>query len=360
MPELVKSNPDQPYELKPLPPPNDFESKPTLRALINTIQEVSELKGYCSKVPNPRILLSITMMKESVESSEIEEIHTTVESVLKSQVIKESERRGPDKETLRYREALDWGFNNLGQWGLSTRLILGIHKVLMKSNVGYRKQQNAIKNTGAGDIIYTPPIASKINELIQNWENFVNHPEASKIHPLVRCAIAHYQFEAIHPFSDGNGRVGRILLALQFVTEKLLDFPVLFTSTYFNENRADYYRTLNKVTRSNDWENYVLFALEGFRVQAGETKKKLFTMIEIYEDLIKRIREDHSKIKAVETADHLFTYPFTNATYFSKGLGIHYTTAQRHLAGLKDSNILRDFWVGKRHLYFFPEITKII
>ena len=300
------------------------------------------------------------MTKESVESSSIEEIHTTVESVLKSQVIPASEQKSPDRETLSYQEAVYWAMKNMENFSISTRLILGIHERLMQTKIGYRKLQNGIQNKKTGEITYTPPIASRLDELIQNWENFVNKADNLKIDPLIRCAIAHYQFEAIHPFGDGNGRTGRILLVLQLVQEGMLDFPVLYTSAYFNRNRPQYYQALQRVTETGDWETYILFVLEGFRTEAIKTKEKIFQMKNLYEKLTETIRKNHSKMNAIETVSHIFSFPFTTPTQFSTALKIHYQTASKHLAELKKAGIMRDLWLGKHHLYYSLELYEMI
>ncbi len=353
-------NPNQPHNLKLLPPQIDFDTTSILKALNSASREIGELKGYCTSIPEAKVLMSVAMTKESVESSSIEEIHTTVESVLKSQVIPVSEQKGPDRETLRYQEAINWAMRHIKDFSISTRLVLGIHEKLMQTKVGYRKLQNGIQNKKTGEITYTPPIASRIGELIQNWENFVNRSDNLKIDPLIRCAIAHYQFEAIHPFGDGNGRTGRILLVLQLVQEGLLGFPVLYTSAYFNRNRPQYYQTLQLVTETEDWETYILFVLEGFRSEAIKTKTKIFQMMSLYQRLTETIRKNHSKMNAIETVSHVFSFLFTTPTQFSTALKIHPQTASKHLHELKEAGIMGDLWLGRHHLYYNVELYEMI
>ena len=344
-------NPNQPHNLEMLPPKAEIETTSILKALSSASRILGELKGYCLSVPNPEVLMSITMTQESVESSKIEGINTTVEGFLENQAIPESKQKGPNKEALRYKQAVNWGMGNISNYSLSTKLILEIHRKLLETSFGYRKQQNAIKDTIENKIIYTPPIASKIDALMQNWENFVNL-DNKKFDPIIRCIIAHYQFEAIHPFIDGNGRTGRILLALQMVNEDLLDFPVLYISNYLNENRNLYYQALNLVTGKGDWNNYILFMLKGFQMQALKTQKSLFEMMTLNKKLIKEIRSNHTKINAIETVNHIFSYAYTTPTLFAKSLNIHYQTALRHLKELKAANILDDSRFGKYHLYY--------
>lgn len=350
-------NPAKPFEVPLLPPREELETSAVLKALVDAGREIGELKGYCYTLPNPMLLMSLAITKESVESSRIEDIVTTVESVLEGQGLPESEVKAPDKEVLRYREAMHWGMANLKQYSISTRLILGIHKKLIPGSAGYRQQQNAIKNQRTGEVVYTPPPATEIDRLLQNWENFVNAKDAaSPLDPLIRCALAHYQFEAIHPFIDGNGRTGRILLVLQLVQERLLSYPVLYISGFLNKHRDDYYETLSDVTRNGNWEDFILFMLDGFELQARKTKVKLLEVMIIYEKLKEKIRNNHTRMKAEETADHIFSNVVTHPAHLARELGIHHQTASRHLAELSKARLFRDFWAGRKHFYYYPEL----
>jgi len=348
----MKFDPQKPFNPPPLPPSVDLDSLPILKMLKDVGREVAELKGYCANVPNPMVLMSMAMTKESVESSKIENIHTTVASVLEAEVDSQSEKRGPDKEVLRYRTAIRWGMDNLAKLSLSTRLILGLHEKLVLNSSGYRKQQNAIANQITGEKIYIPPVASRLVEHMKAWENFANSENKENIDPLVRCALCHYQFEVIHPFGDGNGRTGRILLALQLVSEKLLNYPVLYISGYLNRNRSEYYRTLLAVTESQAWEEYILFILEGFKVQAVKTKSKLFQMEQAFKSLEEALRQDHPRMNALDLVNHLFAYPVTSPTLLSREIGVHYQTASKYLQELKEAGILSGERSGKRHFFY--------
>ena len=244
------------FDLPRLPPTNlsigqhpDFEQ---LMKLYNSaLQNISELNGALQEVENPELLLHTFYLHESIKSSAIENIHTTIESVLEDESNMEREKgkvRKVNKEVIRYRAAITEGQKQMKKYGLSSRTIKSIHKTLgiTKGNPGeFRKTQNNLSSESSDGtiIIYTPPIASHVNDLIGNWEHYVNENEDS--FPLIKTAICHYQFEAIHPFLDGNGRTGRILLVLQLIREGMLDFPVLFISSYLNKewtkNTRDYF-----------------------------------------------------------------------------------------------------------------------
>jgi len=211
-------NPTYPHDLALLPPKIDLDSKKLTNLLIKAHSELGELKGYSFSMPNPLLLLSPAIIKESLASSEIENINTTLVNVLENQLFPEAEQKKPDKEVLRYQDAVFTGFSALEKYSLSSRTIHDIQKALLPEtpSSGYRKVQNGIKNAATGQIIYMPPIASKIPGLMGNLENFMND-KTDNIDPLIKCAMLHYQFEAIHPFGDGNGRTGRILMVLQLV-----------------------------------------------------------------------------------------------------------------------------------------------
>jgi Fic family protein len=353
-------NPNEPFQLPLLPPRGGLETIQILKALVGASREIGVLKGRCNNIPNPMLLMSLAITKESVESSGIEDIVTTVESVLEGQGLPESEIKAPDKEVLRYREAMNWGMDNLDKYSISTRLIQGIHKKLIPSSTGYRKQQNAIKDQRVGKVVYTPPPATEIDRLLQNWENFVNEEDSdSPLDPLIRCALAHYQFEAIHPFMDGNGRTGRILLVLQLVKERVINYPVLYVSGFLKKFRSAYYRKLLDVTRNGNWEGFLTFMLTGFENQSLKTTLKLFEMMTVYEKLKKEINENHRKINAEEFTNHIFYHLITNPERYRREVGITHQTASRHLVELRNAQLLKDFWMGKNHFYFHPELLKL-
>lgn len=343
-----------------MPPEIDYKNPAFTDLLIRARTELAELKGYSFSMPNPMLLTSPTIIKESVASSSIENINTTIVDVLQNQLFPEAEQRGPDKEVLRYRNALLWGYENLEKFALSTRLILGIQRKLIPASQGnYRKQQNQIINSDTKEVLYTPPIASTIPRLMSNWERFVNerHPE---IDPLIKCAIAHYQFEAIHPFEDGNGRAGRILMVLELVSEELLTLPILYISGYINSNRSRYYKLLRRVTRERNWNDYILFMLDAFYSQAKETKDTLFKIMKLFFEFKETIRKDHKKIYSAELVEMLFTYPIITPVRLASELGMHYTTTSRHLLELSKAGLLKETKHGKYHFFINDRLLRVL
>lgn len=348
-----------PHDLKFLPPHVNFKNLQFMDPLIKARAELAELKGYSETIPNQIILLSPAIIKESLASSEIENINTTIINVLENQLYPEAEQKIPDKEVLRYRDAVIAGFNNLEQYSVSTRTILKVHKSLLISAGGvYRNLQVGIKNDKTGAIVYMPPEASRIQNLMKNLEDFANDEKG--IDPLIKCAILHYQFEAIHPFFDGNGRTGRILMVLYLVESKILTHPTLYISGYINRNKSRYYDLLLGITKKQNWNEYILFMLEGFYQQAKETKELLFKIRKERSILKDKMKKENSKIYSADFIETLFAYPIITPVKLSEKLNIHWTTAKRHLDELLKSGVLAERKVGKYHLYIHKNLINIL
>jgi Fic family protein len=356
----MKFDPALPFDLPLLPPRMNFKHEQFMDVMLKTRTELGELNGYSYSLPNPLLLLSPAVIKESVASSNIENINTTMEEALQAQLFPEAEQKKPDKEVLHYRDAVLWGFENLKKMPISTRLILGIQKKLLPDeSPGYRKIQNRIASSTTGEIVYTPPPANELPRLLNNWEQFVNN-EDDGIDPLVKAAIAHYQFEAIHPFGDGNGRTGRILMVLQLIQLKLLSLPILYVSGYINKNRSEYYKLLQTVRTDAGWHNLILYMLEGFHQQAEETKTTVFKIMDLLEKTREHLKEKHRKIYSAELVEVMFALPIITPVNLGKKLDVNYRTASRYLAQLAKGKVLHESYVGKYHLYANKALLKIL
>ena len=348
-----------PFPLPLLPPPVSLESPVLLRAIAAARIEVAELKGYSAAIPNPMLLLSPTLIRESVASSEIENIHTTVESALQQALFPAAERRSADKEVLRYSEAIRWGTAQLPQLPLVSRVIVGIQQLLLgTAEASYRATPNQIINSTTGQALYTPPPAGRIPELMSNWEHYINTPDAAA-DPLLRCVVGHYQFEAIHPFGDGNGRTGRILMVLQLVQDELLTLPILFISGYINRHRPDYYRLLLAVTTHGDWEAFILFMLRGFEEQARETKRTLLAVMEQLGEFRLRLRALPKRVPG-ELADHVFAFPVTTPVQAARELGMTYKTTSRYLNELATAGLLENKAVSRFQFYLNRPLLELL
>jgi Fic family protein len=353
-------DPTYPHQLAPLPSQKAIASSDFGELLLNARVELAELKGACGQIPNPLLLIAPVMIRESVASSNIENINTTLADVLQWQLFPETEQRPPDKEVLRYREAMSWGFDTVGKYALSSRLITGIQARLIPTGNGqYRREQNQIANLANRESRYTPPIASDIPALIGNWENYVNATDSS-VDPLIRAIIAHYQFEAIHPFRDGNGRTGRILMVLQLIQSGLLSLPVLFISGYINQHRPDYYRHLLAVTTDDNWHGFIEYMLHGFYAKARETREDLKKITVLFDEIKEQIRAANKKLYSAELVEAIFTYPVITPTKLASEIDMHYTTTSKYLAQLSEMGILREATVGKYHLFANHKLLKIL
>jgi Fic family protein len=356
----MKFDPSRPYELPLLPPALNFRHEQFFDVMLKTRTELGELNGYSYSLPNPLLLLSPAIIRESVASSNIENINSTMEMALQAQLFPEAEQKRPDKEVLRYRDAIMWGFENLKKIPISTRLILGLQKKLLpEQNPGYRTTQNQIVRSGVRTIVYTPPPVNELPRLLSNWEKFVNN-EGDGIDPLVKAAIAHYQFEAIHPFGDGNGRTGRILMVLQLIQQKLLSLPILYLSGYINKNRSDYYRLLQSVRTNEGWHDLIHYMLKGFHQQARETKMTLFRIMNLFERTRTHVKEKHRKIYSAELVEAIFALPIVTPVSLGKRLDVNYRTASRYLAKLAEGNVLQESYLGKYHLYANKGLLKLL
>lgn len=349
-----------PHSLELLPPAQKISNSDFGDLLIKARVALAELKGACGQLPNPLLLTAPSVIRESVASSNIENINTTLAEVLQWQLFPESEQRQVDKEVLHYREALLWGYEQLDKFPLSARIINGIQGRLIPEGGGlYRREQNRIVNAATRESLYTPPPAQDIPHLIANWEHFVNDAD-EKVDPLIRASIAHYQFEAIHPFRDGNGRTGRILLVLQLVQEKLLSMPVLYISGYINDHRSDYYKHLLAVTVDGNWNDFINYMLGGFFSQAQASYDTLNAILKLHHEVKEKVREENSKIYSAELVDALFTFPVLSPTRLAAALNMHYTTTSRYLAQLAGTGILTEAVVGKYHLFANHRLMEIL
>jgi len=242
-------NPNIPYnELPLLPPKEEIETKTVLKKTISASRALAELKGATNSIPNPEILITSIILQEAKSSSAIENVVTTNDKLFKSFSAKADISDPQTKEVLRYREALWEGFNQLKKNELlTTNLFIKIFQKIKESDAEIRRTTGTKLADGSGKVIYTPPEGEQlIRKLLYNLEQFINND--SNIDPLIKSAIIHYQFEAIHPFTDGNGRAGRMILILYLILQKYLSLPVLFLSRYIIDNKAQYYKLLRGVT----------------------------------------------------------------------------------------------------------------
>lgn len=253
---------DKPYnQLPPLPPTAELETRAVLKRCIEARTALAELKQAAELIPNQTVLINTIPLLEAKDSSEIESIVTTTDLLFQHAQDGDNHADPATKEALRYRKALHQGYLSLSERPLSTVTAVEICRTLKGVNMDIRRVPGTqLANDRSGEIIYTPPEGEDhLRDLLANWERFLHNE--TDLDPLVRMAVGHYQFEAIHPFTDGNGRTGRVLNTLYLIQEGLLSLPILYLSRYIIAHRADYYRLLLDVTREQAWEPWLLYML---------------------------------------------------------------------------------------------------
>ena len=357
-------HPEHPFDLEELPPNLEIQKHPKFIEFMelyhNAQKNISELNGALREIENPGLLLSSLYLLESQHSSAVENIYTTIESVLEDETKPEQERKVNNKEVIKYKEAIITGYKSMQEFGLSSRTIKAIHKKLKLSKGipgEFRQRQNHLAHKTINDtvIIYTPPKITYLNTLLSNWENFV-HKKDQVFFPLIRIALCHYQFEAIHPFEDGNGRTGRILMVLQLVLEKMLDFPTLFISGYLSQYDQQYKELLLNVTKKGEWWEFIQFMLKGFAVQALETKKFLSRLRnnrkELKDFLYNKDDLGIAKNNVTKVVDHIFYHPITHPKYMANSTKIHSQTCSRYLKAMSKAGLLKVHKSGKYKFYY--------
>lgn len=337
-----------------LPLQRDVENKAILKKAAKAHQALAELKGAANAIPNESILINTLSLQEAKDSSAIENIVTTHDELFQSDFLTYDFKTLAAKEVYNYAKALQSGFAKVKQNGLLINsYILEIQSQLEENKAGYRKVPGtALKNDQTGEVVYTPPQhPEEIIALMNNLENFMNDNEVSDLDPLVKMAIIHHQFESIHPFYDGNGRTGRIINILYLVKEELLKIPILYLSRYINENKAIYYKLLQEVRDKDNWEDWIVFMLEGVE----QTSKQTILLIEgIKREMLafkKKIRSELPKIYSQDLLNNLFRHPYTKIEFVKVELDVTRVTATRYLNELVRIGLLEKHKLG-RDIYY--------
>lgn len=344
------------YNIPSLPLLKEVETKKVLKKVADARAALAELKGVHATVPNVGILLNTLALQEAKDSSAVENIITTHDELFRAELNLNFVKSVAAKEVQRYSLALKRGFELVQKNKLiTTSIILEIHEVLEQNNAGYRKIPGTdLKNDKTKEIVYTPPQSfDEIQKFMLNLVDYINDESMEDLDHLVKMAIIHHQFESIHPFYDGNGRLGRILNILYLISKDLLDFPTLYLSRYINQNKGEYYRLLQEVRDHSSWEDWVLFILEAIISVSNQSieliKKIKLTMME-YKNAI---RTKLPKIYSQDLINNLFKHPYTKIEFIQEDLKIIRQTSSKYLnevANLED-NLLTKMKIG-REFYF--------
>ncbi|MEB0263290.1 MULTISPECIES: Fic family protein [unclassified Mucilaginibacter] len=342
------------YNIPLLPPQKDLESKIVLKKLPSAHRRLAELKGVAATIPNESILINTLALQEAKDSSAIENIITTHDELYKAQLFEELISNASAKEVNNYAEALKHGFDLVRKNKiLTTNHIIQIQQILEQNDAGFRKVPGTeLINQATGESIYTPPQEyDKIVELIDNMVKFMNDSIDSDLDPLIKMAVIHHQFESIHPFYDGNGRTGRILNILYLVVHDLLDLPILYLSGYIIKNKADYYRLLQKVRDTGEWEEWIVYMLNGIEQTAKETIVLISQMRSLMQDYKMRIRKELPKVYSQDLLNNIFRHPYTKIEFVMKELMISRLTASKYTALLVKHGFLKKEKIGRSNFY---------
>lgn len=352
---------NKPYNQLPLLPPNLdlIESKTVLKACISARVALAELKQAGALIPNQSMLINLLPLLEAKDSSEIENIVTTTDRLFQYA----QEDNGADnatKEALRYRTALHQGFVQLASKPLCSATAIQVCSTLKDVEIDVRKVPGTvIGNHATGEIIYTPPVGEQnIRNLLSNWEQFLHAQD--DLDPLIKMAVSHYQFEAIHPFYDGNGRTGRILNVLYLIEQELLTLPILYLSRYIVQNKQDYYRLLNQVTCDQLWEPWLLFMLNGVEQTAIWTCHKINAIKGLMATTTAYIREQLPKIYSYEFVQLIFEQPYCRISNLVEKNIAKRQTASVYLKQLVDIGVLQEIVAGKEKLFVHPKLLQLM
>lgn len=343
------------YQIPGLPPATLVETPAVLKAAAKAHRHLAELKGRAASIPNQAILIDSLALQEAKASSEIENIITTQDELFQAGLFLDGPTSGAAKEVANYRDALKRGFGTLLQnRGLLTNnAIVEMFQVLKRTDEAFRATPGtALKNDRTGALVYVPPQdQASIQDHMTALERFINDDEQSDLDPLVKMAIIHHQFESIHPFSDGNGRIGRIINVLYLTRAGLLDIPILYLSRYITSHKADYYRLLQEVRDTGAWEPWVLYMLEAVSSTAQQTLQLIEGMRALMADYKRRLREHPSIRYSQDLLNNLFRHPYTRIEFLQTELGVTRQTAAKHLDQLAAAGFVEKQQLGRNNYY---------
>ncbi|MBK7953385.1 MAG: Fic family protein [Candidatus Accumulibacter sp.] len=332
--------------------PERFDRPDILKQLNAASRSLAELKGVAGSMPNQGILISTLGLQEAKDSSEIENIITTQDELFRELAFPDAAASAATKEVARYRQALRVGYEAVKSSGLLTNNhILAIQAALERNFAGFRKLPGTALKSNDGHVVYTPPQDPEaILALMADLERFINDDSLFDADPLLKMALIHHQFESIHPFYDGNGRTGRIVNVLYLVKQGLLDVPVLYLSRHIVRTKGDYYRLLQEVRDSGNWEDwvrYLLMAVEHTAADAIATIRAIKSQLMDYKH---RIRADY-RFYSQDLINNLFSYPYTRIEFIERDLKVSRLTATKYLDRLVDGGFLVKRKIGRSNYY---------
>ncbi|HEY6578204.1 MAG TPA: Fic family protein [Rhizomicrobium sp.] len=355
--------PDRAFNALPvLPPKADVETRRVLKLCIEARAALAELKGAGDLIPNQAVLINTIPILEAQASSEIENIVTTTDRLFRFADRRLAIQADPaTKEALRYHKALNEGYRRMARRPLATATAVEACRTILGIEVDIRATPGtALANGSTGEIIYTPPEGqSRLRDLLANWERYL-HAEEAPADPLIRMAVGHYQFEAIHPFTDGNGRTGRVLNILFLVEQELLKLPVLYLSGYIIRHKADYYRCLLSVTTSAAWEDWIVFMLKAVLETAQWTSVRIKGIRNLLDRTAETMNREAPKIYSRELAELIFVQPYCRIGNLVQAGIAQRQTASVYLKKLAKIGVLEEHRFGRETVFTNPKFLRLL
>jgi Fic family protein len=352
-----------PYNNLPLLPPQaEIENKEILKKAIKANKALAKLVGSGKQLPNQTILINSIGLQEAKLSSEIENVLTTNDELYQAFASEKKSTNPKTKEVLHYQEALWEGYQIVRKRGLlTTNLFITLFNIIKETDAGIRKLPGTkVASQATGETIYTPPEGeSNIRDLLKNFEEYI-HSGDDDTDSLIKMAVLHYQFEAIHPFSDGNGRTGRIINILYLIHNHLLEIPILYLSKFILDHKKEYYDGLRQVTETGEWKDWILYMLEAVEQTASYTQNKIDAIVSLMAETEAILKEKLPELYQKELLEILFRQPYCKRKFLEDAGIVKKKTAGVYLSKLEQLGILKSRKVGKEKLYINTKLYKIL
>jgi len=355
-------DPQTPYnDLPLLPPPGELETRAVLKKAIVANKALAELKGVGELIPDQSLLIQAIGLQEAKLSSEIENIVTTNDELYRA-FADQGQRTNPHtKEVLRYKDALWHGFKMIKEENrpLTTRLFEELFQIIKETTAGVRRTPGTKLVNPLGEVIYTPPEGeSIIRDKLANLERFIY--DDSDLDPLIKLAIMHYQFEAIHPFTDGNGRTGRIINILYLIEAGLLDIPVLYLSRHIIDHKSAYYTGLKQITRDHAWEPWIIYMLDAIAQTARTTRERILGIRNLMREGIEQVKRQLPKVYSKDLLELLFRQPYCKIRFLEEAGIAQRKTASQYLHELGRIGMLTPVKAGREVYYLNTALLKLL
>ncbi len=347
----------------------DIYNEQLANQLAKTQGAIGSLLQTSRLLQNPDLLMSPILAKEAESSSKLEGTQASIDDAYQIDLMEQTaEKRNDAQEILNYESAMKKGLSALKTYGLNEMAIREMHKTLLSGVRGedknpgeYRKEEVWIgkMGTGKGKARYLPPDPLHVPKLMQDLAKYME--DIGETNPIIACGVIHHRFEAIHPFKDGNGRVGRLLITLFLIKNKLLEAPILYPSGFFEENKDEYMDSLSRVDKNEDWYQWLLFFIKGIQSQAELSLKLVLQIDELYKKSLQKVSKQSANINLIKVLDHSFCNPYLTAPLVHKSTGIPLATTKRYINLLEKVGVIEGLGIYKKQrVYVNRQLTNIL